>query len=82
MWRSVNAYAEANLVHEFLGDTDVTVTTLPVDYDLGGTSAEIGMGGTVSLLDNVFVYADVDYRIPFDDGRQGASVIGGLRVAF
>ena len=25
MWRSVNAYAEANLVHEFLGDTETRV---------------------------------------------------------
>ena len=82
MWRSVNAYAEANIVHEFLGDTEVTVTTLPVDFDLGGTAAELGMGGTVSLLDNVNLYADVDYRLPFDNGRQGASVIGGVRLSF
>jgi len=58
------------------------VTTLPVDYDLGGTAAEIGMGGTVSLVDNVNLYADVDYRIPFDNGRSGASVVGGLRISF
>ena len=82
MWRSVNAYAEANIVHEFLGDTTVTVTTLPVDYDLGGTAAELGMGGTVSLLDNVNLYADVDYRLPFDNGRKGVSVIGGVRFSF
>ena len=46
------------------------------------STAELGLGGTVSMLDNVFLYADVDYRIPFDDGRSGAQVIGGLRVAF
>jgi hypothetical protein len=40
------------------------------------------MGATVSLRDTVFIYADVDYLLPFDDGRMGASVIGGLRIAF
>ena len=58
------------------------VSLAPIEYDLGGTSAELGLGGTVSLLDNVNLYADVDYRIPFDDGRQGAQVIGGLRISF
>ncbi|MEM8589840.1 MAG: autotransporter outer membrane beta-barrel domain-containing protein [Pseudomonadota bacterium] len=77
-------YVEANLLHEFLGDNSVDVARGPfgaaIDQDLGGTSVELGFGGTVAVSRGVSLYAEVDYTIPFDDGLQGVQALGGIRV--
>jgi len=80
LWRSGNAYVEANIVQEFLGDNELAVSTLDAGTDIGGTSAELGLGGSFSFVDNVGAYVEIDYRIPFDNGRQGVGVIGGIKV--
>ena len=76
-------YVEANLLHEFLGDNSVDVARGPfaaaIDQDLGGTSVELGFGGTVAVSRGVSLYAEVDYTIPFDDGLQGVQALGGIR---
>ncbi|MEM8588743.1 MAG: autotransporter outer membrane beta-barrel domain-containing protein [Pseudomonadota bacterium] len=81
----VTGYGEVNLLHEFLGDNTVNTTTelggrIPLNQNLGGTSAEFGLGGTVALTDSVSLYAEVDYTLPFDNGVEGFQGLAGIRV--
>ena len=80
----VTGYVEANLLHEFLGDNQVNVTSLGESFqltqDLSGTSVEVGFGGTVAVNRGVSLYAEIDYTIPFDNGLQGFQALGGIRV--
>jgi fibronectin-binding autotransporter adhesin len=76
----ITGYAEANLLHEFLGDNQVTAADTSLTQDLGGTSAELGLGGTLAISDSVSIYGEVDYRLPFDDGVEAVQASGGLRV--
>ncbi|MEM7443296.1 MAG: autotransporter outer membrane beta-barrel domain-containing protein [Pseudomonadota bacterium] len=80
----VTGYLEANLLHEFLGDNQVNVSSLGEQFaltqDLSGTSVELGFGGTVAVNRGVSLYAEVDYTIPFDNGLQGFQALGGIRV--
>lgn len=78
----VTGYAEANLLHEFLGDNEVQAAATPLRQDLSGTSAEVGLGGTVAVTDGVSVYAEIDYTLPFDGGVRGVQASGGVRVAW
>lgn len=82
LWRSGNAYIEANLIQEFLGDYEVSVAGTNTPAGIGGTGAEVGFGGTVSLADNVRLYGEVDYRFAFDDGRTGVQANLGVQVGF
>ena len=85
-WASGSAlmtgYAEANLLHEFQGDNSVLASGTALSQDLGGTSVELGVGGTVTLSENLSLYAEVDYTIPFDDGVEGLQALAGLRWNF
>ena len=81
----VTGYLEANVLHEFLGDNTINTFTpvggtIPISQDLGGTSVEVGFGGTVAVNRGVSLYAEVDYNIPFDNGLQGFQALGGIRV--
>ncbi|MEM7446289.1 MAG: autotransporter outer membrane beta-barrel domain-containing protein [Pseudomonadota bacterium] len=78
----VTGYLEANLLHEFLGDNTVTASGTTLDQDLGGTSAEVGFGGTVAVFEGVSVFAEIDYTLPFDDGLQGVQASGGVRLTW
>lgn len=83
LWRSGNLTFTAGLVHEFLGEIDAEASGLDIGGALGGTAAEIGLGGTVSLLDNVSLYADLDYRVPLSDaGRESVAATLGLRLSW
>lgn len=82
LWRSGNVTFTASLVHEFLGESDVTASGLDVGTDLAGTAAEVGMAATVSLLDNVSLYGSLDYRVPFDQGREGIKAEAGIRLSW
>ncbi|MEM7442905.1 MAG: autotransporter outer membrane beta-barrel domain-containing protein [Pseudomonadota bacterium] len=75
-------YAEANVLHEFQGDNLVIAAGTPLSQDLGGTSVEFGLGGTVNFNENISLYAEVDYTIPFDDGVEGLQAVAGLRWSF
>jgi len=82
----VTGYVEANLLHEFLGDNEVTATSLGEPFtltqDLGGTSVEVGFGTTVAVSRGVSFFGEVDYTIPFDNGVQGFQAVAGLRWSF
>ena len=83
LWRSGNIAVEANLLRDFLGGSEATASGIDIGSDFAGTAAELGLGGTVSLLDNVSVYADLDYRIPLsEDGREGVAASLGIRVSW
>ncbi|MEM8590381.1 MAG: autotransporter outer membrane beta-barrel domain-containing protein, partial [Pseudomonadota bacterium] len=80
----VTGYAEANVLHEFLGDNQVDATAMgqrvALNQDLGGTSAELGFGGTVEVANGVSVFAEIDYTLPFDGGVRGVQALGGIRI--
>ena len=80
----VTGYAEANVLHDFLGDNSVTATAggerFALNQDLGGTSVELGFGGTVAVSRGVSLYAEVDYALPLDGGVRGVQALGGIRV--
>lgn len=78
----VTGYLEANLLHEFLGDNAVLAAGTELSQDLGGTSAELGFGGTVAVTDGVSLFAEIDYALPFDDGLRGFQAAGGLRLSW
>jgi len=48
--------------------------------DLGGTSVEVGFGGTVAVNSGISLYGEIDYTIPFDNGVQGFQALAGIRV--
>lgn len=75
----VTGYAEANLLYEFMGDNEVQAAATPLSQDVGGTSAEVGFGGTVAVTEGVSIYAEIDYTIPFDGGVRGVQASGGVR---
>ena len=60
-----NVYVRASVVHDFLGETDVKVSSAQmsrtVSNDFGGTWGEFGIGANVSVSDNAYVYADVEH---------------------
>ena len=60
-----NVYIRASVVHDFLGETDVTVSnasmTRTVTNDFGGTWGEFGIGANLSVTDSTYVYADVEH---------------------
>lgn len=79
-----STYVEGNIVHEFLGDASVEAAGTELGYDLKGTAAEVGLGLSARLVPQASVYAEVDYRIPFDtnNGTRTLQATGGLRVSF
>ena len=78
----VTGYAEANLLHEFLGDNSVLASGTALSQDLGGTSVEFGVGTTVAFNETLSLYGEVDYTIPFDNGVEGLQAVAGLRWSF
>ncbi len=82
LWRSGNLTFTASVIHEFLGESQLTVSGVNADSDQGGTAAQLGLGGTVSLLDDVSLYGNVDYRIPFDQGRESVQAQIGIRLSW
>jgi fibronectin-binding autotransporter adhesin len=75
-------YAEANLLHEFLGDNAVLASETSLDQDLGGTSVELGMGASLAVSQSVSIFAEIDYSVPFDHGLRGVQAGGGIRLAW
>lgn len=58
-----NAYLHASVLHDFLGDTSVTMknSVQSVNYaqDCGGTWFEYGVGGTFRMTTASYIYADL-----------------------
>jgi outer membrane autotransporter protein len=72
------AYADANLIYEFLDPAGISVNGTDVDLDQSKTSVEFG--GGINLVTGeaavaYTVYLDGDYRIPVDG--DGATVVQG-----
>jgi fibronectin-binding autotransporter adhesin len=72
------AYADANLIYEFLDPAGVSVNGTDVDLDQSKTSVEFG--GGINLVTGeaavaYTIYLDGDYRIPVDG--DGATVVQG-----
>jgi outer membrane autotransporter protein len=68
--RSSNAWLRANVWHEFRGEPRAEFATdagyLPFAVDLGGSWAELGIGGTWQVSDTGYLYADIDYSWSLD----------------
>lgn len=68
--RSSNAWLRANIWHEFRGEprAEFAANTgyIPFAVDLGGSWAELGVGGTWQVSASTVVYADIDYSWSFD----------------
>jgi outer membrane autotransporter protein len=68
--RSSNVWLRANVWHEFRGEPRAEFATntgyVPFAVDLGGSWAELGVGGTWQLSASAVLYADIDYSWSFD----------------
>ena len=65
-----------------MGDNSVVGSGTTVSQDLGGGAVEFGVGGTVAFSDNISLYGEVDYTVPFDNGVEGLQALAGLRYTF
>lgn len=78
-------YARASAVHEFLGDAKISgqVGNLGSTYTIGGedTWIEYGIGGTIRLTDQAYVYLDLERTdgARIDEDWRGSI---GFRYAF
>ena len=65
-----------------MGDNSVVGSGTTVSQDLGGGAVEFGVGGTMAFSDNISLYGEVDYTVPFDNGVEGLQALAGLRYTF
>jgi outer membrane autotransporter protein len=87
--RVVTTWARANLWHAFGADAKTTFTNLQGNFPvtlktgLGGSWAQLGIGASGKLTENVNLFAAADYSVPVGDG-EGHSLGGrvGLRVTW
>jgi len=81
--RSSNAWLRANLWHEFRGQPKAEFATnsgyIPFAVDLGGSWAEVGIGGTWQVSQTGYFYADLDYSWSFDGDETAWNGKLGMR---
>lgn len=77
------AYLIGNLLHNFSGDTTVTVDGVDLTQSDSRTWAEIGVGGSTVWDGNKTIYTEVAYRRALGgDKAEGLSVTAGFRIQF
>ena len=80
-----NVYARASVVHEFLGDAEITGTnkgnSIPYELDGEDTWLEYGIGANVKLTDNTYVWADVERTEGADIEEEWRGTVG-IRYSF
>lgn len=87
--RAVTTWARANLWHSFGADAKTTFTNLAGNFPvtlktgLGGTWAQLGLGVSGRVADNVSLFAAADYNFAVGEGK-GHSLGGraGIRVTW
>ncbi|WP_102100625.1 autotransporter outer membrane beta-barrel domain-containing protein [Stenotrophomonas rhizophila] len=81
--RSSTGWLRGNVWHEFRGTPRATFAsnsgTVPFAVDMGGSWAEIGIGGTWQLTQTGYLYADVDYSWSFDGDETAWNGKVGMR---
>ena len=80
-----NVYVRASVVHEFLGDAEITGTnkgnSIPYEIDGEDTWLEYGIGANVKLTDNTYVWADVERTEGADIEEEWRGTVG-IRYSF
>ena len=60
-----SVYLRASVVHDFLGESDVTVSnglmSRTSTNDFGGTWGEFGIGANLSISESTYLYADIEH---------------------
>lgn len=87
--RMVTTWARANLWHSFGADAKTTFTNLAGNFPvtlktgLGGTWAQLGLGVSGRVAENINLFAAADYNVALGEG-EGHSLGGrvGLRVTW
>lgn len=86
-WRSANddsmqnAYAIANILHDFSNSASVEVAGATLAGTHASTWAEIGLGGSVTRHKNTTLYGEASYRKAFgSSGGSGLAATAGLRI--
>lgn len=59
--KTVQPYVRAAYVHEFAGNSDVSVNDNRFNTDLRGSRGELGAGVAMTVTDKVSIHADFDY---------------------
>lgn len=81
--RSSNAWLRANIWHEFRGEPRAEFATnsgyLPFAVDLGGSWAEVGIGGTWQVSQTGYLFTDIDYSWSFDGDETSWNGKLGMR---
>lgn len=76
-------YVIGNLLHNFSGDTTVTVDGVALTQTNAATWAEIGVGGSYLWDGNKTVYTEMSYRRAIGGGdAEGLAATVGFRVQF
>ena len=76
-----NAYVKASVLHEFSGDSSVTMLaangeSYQADKSYGDTWLEVGIGGNIALGKNCELYGDVERSFGGDVTKNWGANIG------
>ncbi|MFP3648016.1 autotransporter outer membrane beta-barrel domain-containing protein, partial [Paraburkholderia sp. SIMBA_054] len=81
--RTGNAWLRANIWHEFKGkprsEFETSSGYVPFQVDLGGSWAELGIGGTWQVSRTGYFYADIDYSWSFNGQDTSWNGKAGMR---
>lgn len=84
--RADNAWLRANIWREFRGEPRAEFATssgyVPFAVDMGGSWAEVGVGGTWQVSETGYLFADVDYSWSFSGNETAWNGKLGLRWAW
>lgn len=75
-----NAYLTADILHEWMSPTDVTVGGTKISENLGKTWFELGVAGQFPVADDTVIYGKASYQHAIgNDSRHGAQGQFGIR---
>lgn len=79
--KSVTGFVDANVKHEFKGNSGLVASGTPIGADMGGTRFDIGVGAVAKVSENVGIYgrAAVEFGGPSD---VAAKVTAGLKITW
>jgi outer membrane autotransporter protein len=79
--KSVTGFVDANVRHEFKGNSGLVASGTPMGADMGGTRFDIGVGAVAKVSEHVGIYgrAAVEFGGPSD---VAGKVTAGLRITW
>ncbi|WP_332305125.1 autotransporter outer membrane beta-barrel domain-containing protein [Rhizobium sp. GR12] len=79
--KSVTGFVDANVRHEFKGNSGLVASGTPIGADMGGTRFDIGVGAVAKVSEHVGIYgrAAVEFGGPSD---VAGKVTAGLRITW